>query len=110
MVTLTLRPYISHTLLSCHLQVLKYTPSEETGEVPPFDCPGETFDYCALGGTFDMIHAGHKVLLGAGIALSSKSLTIGVTDRAMNKSELAIAFRVFGNILTQQIFYSKLLR
>ena len=59
---------------------------EDTDVLNTSDYPEENFDYCALGGTFDSIHNGHKVLLGAGIAMSKKSLTIGITDQSMNKS------------------------
>lgn len=51
-----------------------------------FALPTQSYDYCALGGTFDNIHIGHKMLLGAGIALTNRSLTIGVTDQSMNQS------------------------
>ena len=70
--------------------MLTYESSPE--EIPialaAADYPEELFSKCALGGTFDSIHNGHKVLLGAGVALTTQGLTIGVTDQTMNQSEL----------------------
>ncbi|XP_037077044.1 uncharacterized protein LOC119098223 [Pollicipes pollicipes] len=42
------------------------------------------FGKVALGGTFDQIHTGHKLLLTAGLLHCSQELTVGVTDDAMN--------------------------
>ena len=33
-----------------------------------------------LGGTFDRIHAGHKILLTTSLLRCSKEITIGITD------------------------------
>ncbi|GAB1603370.1 bifunctional coenzyme A synthase-like [Argonauta hians] len=38
------------------------------------------FDHVVLGGTFDRIHTGHKVLLTCACLLSSRAVTIGVSD------------------------------
>lgn len=38
-----------------------------------------TYNVVALGGTFDHLHAGHKVLLTMGIFLAVKKLIIGVS-------------------------------
>ncbi|KAF7305048.1 CTP-transf-like domain-containing protein [Mycena kentingensis (nom. inval.)] len=37
----------------------------------------------ALGGTFDHLHAGHKILLSMGAFLASEKLIVGVTDDAL---------------------------
>ncbi|XP_029642104.1 bifunctional coenzyme A synthase isoform X1 [Octopus sinensis] len=39
-----------------------------------------TYDHVVLGGTFDRLHAGHKVLLTQACLLSSRAVMIGVTD------------------------------
>ena len=76
-------------------QVLEYKAEDTEGEAPIHDNSLEIYDHTALGGTFDSIHNGHKVLLGAGIAMSKKSLTIGVTDKSMNKSESIISLQIY---------------
>ena len=51
------------------------------------DEPVSTFNHVVLGGTFDRLHTGHKLLLTEGCLLSSNILTVGVTDGEMNQSE-----------------------
>jgi phosphopantetheine adenylyltransferase len=41
------------------------------------------FDHTVNGGTFDRMHNGHRVLLGGSMAVSAKSLTVGITSDAM---------------------------
>ncbi|KAJ8472668.1 hypothetical protein ONZ45_g16571 [Pleurotus djamor] len=70
---------------------------------PPFDHeasrrrstvpPAETSSYpslyhvVALGGTFDHLHAGHKILLSMGAWITEKKMIVGVTDDALLKSK-----------------------
>ncbi|XP_053687398.1 bifunctional coenzyme A synthase [Sabethes cyaneus] len=49
--------------------------------------PTETFKNVVLGGTFDRMHAGHKVLLTQAVLLAEKRLVVGVTDENMIKSK-----------------------
>lgn len=53
---------------------------------PPF------FPVVALGGTFDHLHAGHKILLSMGAWITSRKIIVGVTDDALlvNKSDRTI--------------------
>ncbi|KAK3595443.1 hypothetical protein CHS0354_003437 [Potamilus streckersoni] len=44
--------------------------------------------HTVLGGTFDRLHTGHKVLLSEGALLSQNSLTVGVTVQAMNQKKI----------------------
>lgn len=48
---------------------------------------GRLFQHVCLGGTFDGIHNGHKVLLSLGCLMADKSLTVGVTDIEMCKTK-----------------------
>ncbi|XP_014681304.1 PREDICTED: bifunctional coenzyme A synthase-like [Priapulus caudatus] len=43
----------------------------------------EIYDHTVMGGTFDRLHAGHKILLNEACLRTRKRLTIGVTVRQM---------------------------
>ncbi|XP_003740269.1 bifunctional coenzyme A synthase [Galendromus occidentalis] len=47
-----------------------------------------TFDSVCVGGTFDRLHLGHKLLLSAAVARATERLVIGVTDGDMIKSKV----------------------
>lgn len=47
----------------------------------------------AVGGTFDHLHAGHKLLLHMALFVSKDKLIVGVTDESMVKSKSDAAFR-----------------
>ena len=52
------------------------------------------FKHVALGGTFDRLHNGHKVLLSTAALLSDK-ITCGVTGGDMNKSGFYVQFMFY---------------
>lgn len=60
---------------------------EETGEIenkfPQMAPEDKMFQHVVIGGTFDQLHSGHKMLISAAILRCEKSLTIGVTDGTM---------------------------
>lgn len=39
-----------------------------------------TYENVVLGGTFDRLHNGHKLLLSQAVLRATKSVTVGVTD------------------------------
>lgn len=45
-----------------------------------------SFESVCLGGTFDRLHLGHKVLLSSAVARATERLVVGVTDGDMIKS------------------------
>nr|CAG4637116.1 EOG090X0864 [Ceriodaphnia reticulata] len=45
------------------------------------------YEHVVIGGTFDQLHSGHKMLISAAILRAKKSLTIGVTDGVMIKTK-----------------------
>lgn len=63
------------------LQNLNEGSSEE--ECQP--CEDQIFDNVVLGGTFDRLHYGHKILLSEAILHCQKKITVGVTDFQMLK-------------------------
>ncbi|KAI5635214.1 dephospho-CoA kinase domain-containing protein [Phthorimaea operculella] len=60
------------------LEPLAQTGSEESVQ---------TYDYVALGGTFDRLHNGHKILLSQAVLRSTKHVTVGVCDVNMIQSK-----------------------
>jgi pantetheine-phosphate adenylyltransferase len=54
---------------------------ENTGPIEPL-----VFNRVAVGGTFDHIHAGHKILLTMTALLSTKSMVVGVTGKRNSNS------------------------
>ncbi|KAI6109738.1 hypothetical protein F5141DRAFT_1116460 [Pisolithus sp. B1] len=55
--------------------------SSAEGTLPPL------YPVAILGGTFDHLHAGHKILLSMGAWISERKLIIGVTDDIMDLLE-----------------------
>eukprot|EP00096_Caligus_rogercresseyi_P013758 TRINITY_DN6367_c0_g1_i1.p1 TRINITY_DN6367_c0_g1~~TRINITY_DN6367_c0_g1_i1.p1 ORF type:complete len:532 (+),score=122.25 TRINITY_DN6367_c0_g1_i1:34-1629(+) len=48
----------------------------------------DAYDHVVLGGTFDRLHPGHKILLSEAILRAKKSLTIGVTTDKMTQAKI----------------------
>ncbi|KAI3410086.1 hypothetical protein GPALN_006448 [Globodera pallida] len=67
---------------------------EENGPVYSMDSltaanhSGKRYEHVVLGGTFDRLHNGHKVLLSEAAMLARKQITCGVTDGKMNESKI----------------------
>jgi hypothetical protein len=57
----------------------KRTPSEPTMSSPPHPDAPSLFSVVVLGGTFDHLHAGHKILLSMGAWIASEKIIVGVT-------------------------------
>jgi len=50
---------------------------------PDADKTKPSLPVVALGGTFDHLHAGHKILLSMAVWISSKKVIVGVTDESL---------------------------
>ncbi|ELU10151.1 hypothetical protein CAPTEDRAFT_149109 [Capitella teleta] len=59
----------------------------EDEEVVASDEAIETYKHVCLGGTFDRIHTGHKILLSEACVRCQDAITIGVTDGPMIESK-----------------------
>ncbi|KIY71202.1 Nucleotidylyl transferase [Cylindrobasidium torrendii FP15055 ss-10] len=54
---------------------------------PISDKPATLYPVVALGGTFDHLHAGHKILLSMAAWVTKEKLIVGVTDTALLKNK-----------------------
>lgn len=61
----------------------------------------ETYENVVLGGTFDRLHVGHKILLTEAVLRAQKRVVVGVTDDNMVKCEYE-----FVNFLPSEINFS----
>lgn len=65
-------------------------------------------DTVVLGGTFDRLHCGHKILLTEAVLRAKKRVVVGVTDVNMIQSEFILNFS--STIFNKFIVLAKLLR
>lgn len=70
------------------------TKDNENDEIVDDDSevPIPSFPAAGLGGTFDHLHAGHKLLLSAAAAVATRRLLVGVTDESMLQKKKFAAF------------------
>ncbi|XP_022120623.2 bifunctional coenzyme A synthase isoform X1 [Pieris rapae] len=79
-----LKELVSNIRPGCQLQTIGTENEIESikGE------PVKTYEYVALGGTFDRLHHGHKILLSQAALRATKHVTVGVTDINMIQSKI----------------------
>lgn len=67
--------------------------SLETDDNSQCDKPQDKpYENVVLGGTFDRLHGGHKILLSTAVLNCNKKLTVGVTDVSMLKCKSILFF------------------
>ncbi|XP_037294471.1 bifunctional coenzyme A synthase isoform X2 [Manduca sexta] len=66
---------------------LQSIDTHDLPEVDEMDQPVKTYDYVAMGGTFDRLHNGHKILLSQAVLRTKKHLALGITDINMIQSK-----------------------
>ncbi|CAG8452789.1 3186_t:CDS:2 [Funneliformis caledonium] len=73
--------------LPIHILESKITPSSidliDSNKTPLQPSNQKIFDHVAVGGTFDHLHSGHKILLTMAAWIAGKRLICGVTDNTM---------------------------
>ncbi|KAJ7775001.1 hypothetical protein B0H16DRAFT_1509174 [Mycena metata] len=81
---------LPNLLASIPQDTLSRGPSPPLASVPAAPLPAPSpqpaptrFPVVAIGGTFDHLHAGHKILLSMAARLTSRKLIVGVTDDAL---------------------------
>lgn len=60
--------------------------------VSPDDC--RMYKNVVLGGTFDRLHVGHKILLSTAAIRTKERLVVGVTDESLTKSRLILEVNI----------------
>jgi phosphopantetheine adenylyltransferase len=79
--------------LSVELESEISTKANENDDVAVDDDSAiPSFPAAGLGGTFDHLHAGHKLLLSAAAAVATRRLLVGVTDESMLQKKKFAAF------------------
>lgn len=71
---------------SSEVEVVKVTvDGDESGATPsPLEAEGaEEYEVTALGGTFDHLHAGHKILLSMAASITTRKIIVGVTGELL---------------------------
>ncbi|OBZ84988.1 Uncharacterized protein C1F12.08 [Choanephora cucurbitarum] len=64
--------------MSASKEIKEFVVQEHTGPIEPL-----AFQRVAVGGTFDHLHAGHRILLTMTAILAQSSMVVGVTDDCM---------------------------
>ena len=82
--------------------------SATTKDPPP---PLPPFDQVAVGGTFDRLHAGHRLLLAASALAAEQRLFIGVTgDKLLSKKKHAELLQPFSERSGAAVAYARKVR
>ncbi|CAF4932259.1 unnamed protein product [Pieris macdunnoughi] len=79
-----LKKLVSNIRPGCQLQTIETENEIESMKGEPV----KTYEYVALGGTFDRLHNGHKILLSQAALRATKHVTVGVTDVNMIQSKI----------------------
>ncbi|XP_003744287.1 bifunctional coenzyme A synthase [Galendromus occidentalis] len=81
--------YVKENFAICpKIHFLPSTTLESDDDQPETSSNSASFKSVCLGGTFDRLHLGHKVLLSSAVARATEKLVVGVTDGDMIKNKL----------------------
>jgi hypothetical protein len=85
---LSQRISLSSEDLALMFQPLSLVGDNEEGEFSTPLPPLASYDHVALGGTFDLMHTGHRLLLTESLLLSRRRLLVGVADGHLLESKI----------------------
>ncbi|KAK3909819.1 Bifunctional coenzyme A synthase [Frankliniella fusca] len=80
-----LKKCLANVTMGCTVVSLDTGDSES--QQPETAEDDKIFDNVVLGGTFDRLHTGHKILLSEAVLRCRRKMTVGVTDASMLKSK-----------------------
>ncbi|KAG5451354.1 Bifunctional coenzyme A synthase [Clonorchis sinensis] len=91
-----LNPHFNNNVLTTSVE---NNPENKTSEFLEAEKGARIFDshdHVCLGGTFDRLHNGHKILLSTGALLTKRSMLVGITsDRMLKNKHLAPLIQSF---------------
>ncbi|XP_046585240.1 bifunctional coenzyme A synthase-like [Haliotis rubra] len=79
--------FLTDADVDCHILDPQTSPTSSSG-LSDEDPVLTTYKNVVLGGTFDRLHVGHKILLSEGCIFANKKLTIGISDGKMNDKKV----------------------
>ncbi|XP_026273775.1 bifunctional coenzyme A synthase [Frankliniella occidentalis] len=80
-----LKKCLSNVTVGC--TVVSLDIGETEAQQPETTDDDKMYDNVVLGGTFDRLHTGHKILLSEAVLRCRRKMTVGVTDASMLKSK-----------------------
>ncbi|KAF5373558.1 hypothetical protein D9758_000692 [Tetrapyrgos nigripes] len=81
------------TITQTYIDLIVSLPDPDLPTPPSTaDQSPSTFPVVAVGGTFDHLHAGHKILLSMGAWIANTKLIVGVTDTSLLSSKAYAAY------------------
>lgn len=89
-----IKNYLKNSTKNCQYIAIADTDDDETNNIPENSRndldknENKIYENVVLGGTFDRLHNGHKILLTEAIIRCKNKLTIGVTDESMIRSKI----------------------
>ncbi|CAK9797021.1 Bifunctional coenzyme A synthase [Anthophora quadrimaculata] len=88
-----IQDYLANTSMGCNFVIYHDDQKiEKVNNTIPCVNEDKTYKNVALGGTFDRIHNGHKILLSEAVLHCTEKLTVGVTDTNMLSGKLLWEF------------------
>ena len=105
---------LANTSMGCKFMTLdegEKDAQEDSREAEGVEGDGKIYENVVLGGTFDRLHNGHKILLSEAVLRCTNKLTIGVTETNMLKGKFFLLsilnFLFVGFFLFRAQFFEK---